>query len=275
MLDQIKSHVKGLFEEGKIDAFLGLADKDGVITPRLFTNSDDLENLSLGAKANGGPPDRYPLSRILMTLLSQHPESKFGVLLRGCDERALNELLKWNQIKDEQGHIIRVGFACKQELADAHECRKPFPDEMIAGEKAQGVPYETVKQIAQMGLMERLGYWREVFDRCVKCYGCRDVCPVCFCNVCTLEQDSLIRSGDLPPENPIFHLTRAAHMAGRCIDCNLCTEACPAEIPLRTLYKKVAEIVQEEFDYTTGAAEQGKSPLNILGPEPGHTSADE
>jgi formate dehydrogenase subunit beta len=73
----------------------------------------------------------------------------------------------------------------------------------------------------------------------------------------------------------MFHLTRAVHMAGRCIDCNLCTEVCPAEIPLRTLYKKVAEIVRDEFDYVTGETGEGKSPLNILGPAPGHTSAND
>ena len=81
--------------------------------------------------------------------------------------------------------------------------------------------------------------------------------------------------GNLPPENPMFHLTRAVHMAGRCIDCNLCTEVCPADIPLRTLYKKVAEIVKDEFGYVTGEPGEGKSPLNILGPDPGHTSANQ
>ncbi len=64
-------------------------------------------------------------------------------------------------------------------------------------------------------------------------------------------------------------------MAGRCIDCNLCTEVCPAEIPLRTLYKRVAEIISDEFSYVTGVAGEGKSPLNILGPDPGHTSAND
>ncbi|MGB9616870.1 MAG: 4Fe-4S dicluster domain-containing protein, partial [Desulfomonilaceae bacterium] len=110
---------------------------------------------------------------------------------------------------------------------------------------------------------------------CIKCYGCRNVCPVCFCNVCTLEQDALIHTGELPPENPMFHLTRAVHMAGRCIDCNLCTEVCPAEIPLRTLYKSVAKIIEEEFGYVTGLEGEVKSPLNFLGPEPGHTSAND
>jgi len=93
--------------------------------------------------------------------------------------------------------------------------------------------------------------------------------------VCTLEEDVLIKTGDLPSENPMFHLTRAVHMAGRCIDCNLCTEACPAQIPLRTLYEKVAEIVQDEFGYLPEELSGGKSPSNLLGPDPGHTSAND
>jgi Na+-translocating ferredoxin:NAD+ oxidoreductase RnfC subunit len=53
-------------------------------------------------------------------------------------------------------------------------------------------------------------------------------------------------------------------MAGRCIDCGLCNEACPADIPLRTLYKKVADILEDEFGYKTGYNEYEKSPLNVL-----------
>jgi len=54
-------------------------------------------------------------------------------------------------------------------------------------------------------------------------------------------------------------------MVGRCIDCGLCEEACPSNIPVRTLYKKVGEIVSNMFGYKTGEATEGKSPLNILG----------
>lgn len=274
MIDQVKDHVKGLLDDGKIGAFLGLRNLEGNIVPHLYDNADDLNNgFSIG-DLNSAGDSRYPLARILMTILSQDAEGVFGVLVRGCDERALNELLKWNQIASRD-RIVTVGLACPSELAQSHECRKPFPDEFVAGEKAEAVPNVSVEEVMAKDLTGRLEYWKEVFDRCIKCYGCRDVCPVCFCNVCTLQEDSLIRTGDLPPENPMFHLTRAVHMAGRCIDCNLCTEACPAEIPLRTLYKKVAEIVQSEFEYTTGEFGEEKSPLNFLGPDPGHTAAND
>jgi len=51
-------------------------------------------------------------------------------------------------------------------------------------------------------------------------------------------------------------------MAGRCIDCGLCEEACPAGIPLRALYKRVFEIMRDEFQYETGYTDS-KSPLNV------------
>jgi formate dehydrogenase (coenzyme F420) beta subunit len=274
MIEQVKEHVKGLLKDGTIAAFVGLREQAGTIIPYVFHNADEIDQgLSLGDLTGAGD-SRYPLSRIFMTALSASPGSSLGVLLRGCDERALNELLRWNQIAAKD-RIVRVGIACPAELAQSHECRKPYPDEVVAGEKTEPVANASVAEITALGLTERLAYWKREFDRCIKCYGCRDVCPVCFCNVCSLEEDRLIRTGDLPPENPMFHLTRAVHMAGRCIDCNLCTEACPADIPLRTLYKKVAEIVQEEFAYVTGLPGEGKSPLNFLGPDPGHTAAND
>jgi formate dehydrogenase subunit beta len=274
MLDAIREHVRTLFTEGKISAFVGLRDDYGNIQPYIFEKAEDLDNgFNIGDRAAAGD-SRYPLARIAVTAAIEWPETSLGVLLRGCDERALNELLRWNQLSGTT-RIVRVGFACPQELAAAHECRKPYPDQIVAGERSQPVANATVADVMAKDLAGRLQYWLSEFDRCIKCYGCRNVCPVCFCNVCTLEEDSLIRTGDLPPENPMFHLTRAVHMAGRCIDCNLCTETCPAEIPLRTLYKGVAEIVKEEFDYLTGEATGGKSPLNILGSDPGHTAAND
>jgi ferredoxin len=275
MIEEIRNHVKTLIEDGKIAAFLGLKDDEGNVFPHLYNTEEDLtDGFSIGAGI-GDPAFRYPLATVLMTLVRTYPDKTFGVLVRGCDERAITELLRWNQFPGASERIVKVGLACPKELAQDHECRKPFPDEFVAGEKVEPVAYESVREVMALDLRERLAYWLGEFDRCIKCYGCRNVCPVCFCNVCTLEEDVLIRTGDLPPENPMFHLTRAVHMAGRCIDCNLCTEACPAQIPLRTLYKRVADIVQDEFGYLTGELEGAKSPLNILGPDPGHTSAND
>ncbi len=275
MIEQVKEHVKSLLASGKIVGFLGLRNDDGVVTPYLFQREEELDNvLSVGDLETPGAA-RYPMAKLALHLIQNcNDDSVYGVLVRGCDERALNELRRWNQFGSSD-RLVKVGIACPEELATKHECRKPFPDEFVAGEKVAPVSNATVREVLEKDLDGRLAYWTAEFDRCIKCYGCRDICPVCFCNVCTLEEDALIKTGDLPPENPMFHLTRAVHMAGRCIDCNLCTEVCPAHIPLRTLYKRVAEIITDEFGYVTGEPGEGKSPLNILGPDPGHTAAND
>ncbi len=103
------------------------------------------------------------------------------------------------------------------------------------------------------------------FSKCIRCYGCRNICPACFCDTCALDDRELVRTGFMPPEIPIFHLIKAFHMAERCSDCGLCEEACPANIPLRALCKKAREIMGDLFAFLPGSAQEGKGPLQLLG----------
>ena len=259
MMKAMQERVRKLIEEKKIDGFIGLKIEHGHPSPVMFTreNLDDFETLVVGDV-------RYPLNKVLLKVANQYPELTFGVMVRGCDERGLTELFKWNQLHRDR--VIPVGIACPSELAQSCECYKPYPSDWVVGEKTEGISKsKRLQNIEGMNQKERLSYWLSQFNKCIKCYGCRDVCPMCFCEVCSLEDRNFILTGKLPPENPTFHLSRAVHMVGRCIDCGLCEEACPSDIPVRTLYKKVNEIVKEYFDYKTGESSEGKSPLNLLG----------
>jgi len=258
-MEALHENVRKLLEEKKIDGFIGLKDEHGHPAPVMLTreNSDDLKALVVGDV-------RYPLNKILFKVANRHPDLTLGVMVRGCDERGLTELVKWNQL--QQDRVIPVGIACDRKLAEACECHKPYPSDWVWGEKTPEISKSRrLQEIEGMNQEARLNYWLHQFHKCIKCYGCRNVCPMCFCKVCSIEDRNFILTGKLPPENPIFHLSRAVHMVGRCIDCGLCEEACPSQIPLRTLYKRVNEIVKEYFDYRTGESLDGKSPLNILG----------
>jgi len=257
-MKEMVEKVKQLLNEGKITGFIGLKKQHGQPGPYLFTkgNIEELESLVVG-------DTRYPLNKVLLRVANRHVGDRLGVMVRGCDERGLNELFKWNQLHRDR--VVPVGIACPPELAEACECYKPYPSEWVVGEKTEGISQsKRLEENEKLPQDERLRYWMDQFNKCIKCYGCRDVCPMCFCKVCSLQDRNFILTGKLPTENPTFHLSRAIHMVGRCIDCGLCEEACPADIPLRTLYKKVAEIVSKEFGYKTGFSVDEKSPFNII-----------
>ena len=258
-MKEMVEKVKQLLNEGKITGFIGLKKQHGQPGPHLFTkdNIEDLESLVVG-------DTRYPLNKVLLRVANRHVGDRLGVMVRGCDERGLNELFKWNQLHRDR--VVPVGIACPPELAEACECYKPYPSEWVVGDKTEGISQsKRLEENEKLPQDERLHYWMDQFNKCIKCYGCRDVCPMCFCKVCSLQDRNFILTGKLPTENPTFHLSRAVHMVGRCIDCGLCEEACPVDIPIRTLYKKVGEIVSDVFDYKTGDDPEAKSPLNLLG----------
>jgi formate dehydrogenase subunit beta len=265
MIDQVKQKISELLSDGTVKGIVALARANGHVTPYLFKKDDDLSVLSLGDDQNPGDA-RYPLNKVLMTISRQYSNDVFGILVRGCDERGLYGLYRLKQLNPEK--VISIGISCPQSLAEQCECKKPWPDDMTAGEVTDGMDQKQVHEAESMDQATRFTYWADQFLKCVKCYGCRDICPMCFCKECSLECEDLISKGDLPVDIPVFHLTRAMHMADRCIDCGLCDEACPSDIPLRLLYKKTAQIMDTEFGFTSGINKDEKSPLSLMGPSP-------
>ena len=243
------------------DAFLCLKNEEGTVLPVLITDADspDLELVEVG-------DSRYPLGKILIDLLKEYPDKRFAVMVRGCDERALVELSKLEQVDLER--LVMVGVACSAEEAEKCGCLRPYPTEIALGDKVEAAPgRQVIDEVESLADAERMQWWKEQFSRCIKCYGCRNICPMCFCKDCALENPHLVEPGVIPPEFPSFHIIRALDMTGRCIDCGLCEEACPADIPLRSLYRKMQDIMEDKLEYRAGESAEDKNPLSFLGTE--------
>lgn len=255
----MNSKIRKLLEERQVDGFLAYVVNYGFPFPKLFTR-EDMDELAPWTYTHA----RYPILKLLLAQARENPEKTYGILLRGCEERALAELFKWNQL--DPAKVKALGQACSQDLADYCECWKPYPDQLDYGTPAEPVALsKRVEELQEMEGESRLNWWLEHLNRCIKCYGCRDVCPVCFCTECSLEHPAVTPPQKLPPDSS-FHLVRAVHMGGRCIDCGMCEEVCPARIPLRSLYKEVNSLVEQIFDYKPGLS-GSKSPFNFLGEE--------
>jgi ferredoxin len=243
-----------------LDGVLALRRTDTGTAPHLFRQGDDLSSLALGP--------RYAVGKIISLLQKRNPEAHFGVVARGCDARALVEMAKREQVDLERLDLLAV--ACTTEEVETCACTEPapafedWPSATLVGTPVEAAaPHPLVAEYADKSLEERKAFWRQQFLKCVKCYGCRDICPVCFCDTCALEDPLWVEPGVLAPEFPMFHLIKAMHMANRCVACRQCELTCPAHIPLTVLYDLIREDVEALLGYVPGEDISAAPPISL------------
>jgi ferredoxin len=101
---------------------------------------------------------------------------------------------------------------------------------------------------------QRMAFWTSEFERCVKCYACRQVCPMCYCERCIVDRNRPIEIDPAPSTkgNFAWQIARAFHLAGRCIGCGECSRACPAGIDLALLNVSLHIAAQKNFVFEAG-----------------------
>jgi formate dehydrogenase (coenzyme F420) beta subunit len=252
-LDMLRDAVRGLLDSGQVDGVLALRAAWPSSTPHLFRPGDDLTDLALWPK--------YQLPKILDLLLSAEPGIRLGMVTRGCEERGLIELAKHNQV--DLGRVTQIGLACTVQERDDCRCAWPYPSRIDVGDRVEGIADALVGEHEKLSQAERMAFWKEQFARCLKCYACRTVCPQCFCETCALEDNLWVESGVLAPPFPAYHLIRAYHTIAKCVGCQECERACPADIPLTVLYTLLRRDAEAMFGYVPGRSVDELPPLVV------------
>jgi len=115
-----------------------------------------------------------------------------------------------------------------------------------------------------MSLAERFTYWTGQFNQCIKCFGCRDACPICYCKDCYLEADrGLIAGGEIPPDI-MFPILRSIHVADSCVNCGQCQDVCPSELPLSRFVYMLNREMSPGLEYEPGMDIDTPPPLTTI-----------
>lgn len=168
-------------------------------------------------------------------------------------------------LEEDDNYIIRFNGEThtipKNELLSnaCKNCETPNPPlyDVLIGEEVDTPEiqeFANLKDLEDKKIEEKWDYWEKHFDRCIRCYACREACPLCYCIECmadSLTPQWLRRSVNLS-ENTAWNIMRAFHLAGRCIGCGECERSCPVNIPLMELNKKIEKDVKELYEYTAG-----------------------
>ena len=226
-------------------------------------------------------------SRSVVELLQEHLINRDDLTIFGYP---CNGVVDHAKIKKALGHTGRV-TACEVTdsaliidsagasrtlplntlLADkCATCR--YPDALIhdhfCGEKTgastDGYPAPDLAEFETLTLGDRLDFWVREMDRCIRCYACRNACPLCVCrDHCAAESRDphWLSQENTVGDKLMFQVIHAYHLAGRCTECGECQRACPMDIPILLLKKKMNQEIKDIFQYEAGIDPEAIPPL--------------
>ncbi len=216
-------------------------------------------------------------------------KEKAAIVAKGCDSRAIVELIKENQVVRDQ--VVIIGVACNGMidsssteantsrasvveddrtvlLAHCEACthRDPVLYDLLVGQTGRETPedqFPDVEAFGALGTDARFAYLSQEMGKCIRCYACRNVCPLCYCPECFVDcsKPQWVGKSTNLADTMVFHLMRAFHLVGRCVGCGACEQACPTGVDVRKLNRKLQMQMKELFHHEAGLSLEELSPL--------------
>ena len=286
----LRQKAKELLTSGEVAVVIGYGwnRKKTRVTPVFITKPEETDSLVFNALC---------VNNLSIYLTRKYKDvmamGRPAIVAKGCDIKNIVVLITEGQVKREDVYIIVMtcsGVAYRQELLKDKltpeitpvkclncDVRNPHVTDAVIGDKTDftppeeptGMVYDKIKELDAMAPRERWSFWTTHFNRCIKCYACRQLCSLCYCERCITEKNmpQWIETSAHPRGNLSWNLIRAMHLAGRCTFCGECERGCPVNIPLNLVNQKLVLTVKDAFGFKSGYDEDVHPPMIVFSPD--------
>jgi len=259
-MNNLISRAKELLENSTVQVIIGYeAGPTAKARPAFITTSSAADSLIY---------DERCIQNLAVYLTKPEVKSfgKMGIMATLPVMRSIMMLISEQQIFAE--NIVVLGISDKGELLDIEDMQVM---QAYIEKSDLGNPAKYKEQLAALNKLnptERFEYWQNELSKCIKCYACRQSCPMCYCTRCTVEcnQPQWIPVQANTHGNMEWHILRAMHLAGRCISCGECGRACPVNIQCHLLTMQLVDQVHAYFNVYAGTSEKMSSVLSTYEP---------
>lgn len=300
-INSLKLEAKRILREGIVDVVVGFKPGDSPLHPQpaFFRNEDEVEGLIHNGLCKNNLANyltRIPKqekvgilvrgceNRSVNSLIVESQKERDDLYLIGIP---CEGIIDWRRIVEQAGEHISMVEDNESEVTvhaptgvnsynrfdllhvSCQRClhRNPVSADTLIGDPVANGSLELatqkVKDFESQDIEARYAFFQKEAERCIRCYACREACPMCYCTECFVDhtEPRWTESTVSPAGMQAWHIVRAFHQSGRCVSCGACERACPMDIKMTYLTDKLNEDMLAKYQFECGMDDTTQPPF--------------